>query len=360
MKSSTLCDETKRGVLSNGCDSSANHEDLRREIARLKVACEQARSENVIYSHVAHALAQGCVDLFYVNMDTDEYVEYYADDGRSSLAEKRRAADFFESCKREVKQCVHLEDQAAFVAAMNREFLTEALNRSKAFEMSYRRIKDGKQFYVNMRVTRMKDDGRFIVIAVTDIDELVKQRFAEERMQEERLERVRSLANVDALTSVKNKHAYLEVEARMDRHIAKQDVSPFAIVMLDVNDLKKVNDTAGHQAGDELLQDACKAICDIFKHSPVFRVGGDEFTVIAQGEDYERLEERLEMMRDRNKEALRSGGAVIACGMAKFEDDTCVATVFERADRNMYKDKNRLKSYGKLRLRKRLKPRAKS
>jgi diguanylate cyclase (GGDEF)-like protein len=163
-------------------------------------------------------------------------------------------------------------------------------------------------------------------------------------MQEERLNRVRALASIDALTGVKNKHAYLEVEALMDRQIAEQGMAPFAIVMLDVNDLKKVNDASGHQAGDELLKDACKVICETFKHSPVFRVGGDEFVAIAQGADYERLEERLKDMQDYNAEALKSGGAVIACGTARFQDDTCVASVFERADRDMYEDKIRLKS----------------
>lgn len=334
--------------------SVAKHSDranLLKEIDRLKTAYEKAINENIIYSHVAHALAQGCVDLFYVNIDTGEYVEFHTDDAHSALTERRRDTDFFESCKREAKLFVHTDDQAAFVAAMNQEFLTNALSQSKAFEMAYRRIKDEKQIFVNMRVSRMEDDKRFIVIAVTDIDELVRKRLAEERMQEERLEHVRSLASIDALTGVKNKHAYLEMEARLDRQIVEQSILPFAIVTLDVNDLKKVNDTAGHQAGDELLQTACKTICDIFKHSPVFRIGGDEFAVIAQGEDYEHLEELIGKMRDHNAEALKSGGSVIACGMAWFRSDTCVATVFERADRNMYEDKNRLKSRGRLKLR---------
>ena len=49
-------------------------------------------------------------------------------------------------------------------------------------------------------------------------------------------------------------------------------------------------------------------------------------------------------MAARNDEALRSGGIVIACGMAKRGDDTSVAPVFERADQNMYENKNRLKA----------------
>ncbi len=327
-------------------NSFGNHADLGREFARLEAACEAARSESVVYGRIAHALAQGCVDLFYVNMVTGEYVEYHTGDDHSSLTERRRAGDFFESCKREAKQFIHQDDQVAFITAMDSEFLMDALSRSKAFEMSYRRIIDGKPVFVNLKASRMEADPRFMVIAVTDIDELVRRRRAEERMQEERLERMRSLANVDALTGVRNKHAFLEEEAHMDRQIAEHCMDPFAIVMLDVNDLKKVNDTIGHHAGDELLQNACKAICDVFKHSSVFRIGGDEFAVIAQGEDYEHLEERLGEMRNHNAEALRSGGAVIACGTAWFRDDTCVATVFDRADRNMYENKSRLKLSG--------------
>ena len=111
-----------------------------------------------------------------------------------------------------------------------------------------------------------------------------------------------------------------------------------------MNDLKTVNDTAGHQAGDQYLRDACKIICDIFNHSPVFRVGGDEFAVISQGNDYARIEELIGKVSDHNTEALRANGIVIACGMAKYEDDGCVAPVFERADQRMYENKSALKA----------------
>lgn len=158
------------------CDEPVNHDDLVREVIRLEAACEAARNEGIVYNRIAHALAQGCIDLLYVNMDTDEYVEYHTDDEHSSLTERRRAADFFENCKQEAKLFVHEEDQIAFVAAMNREFLSKALSRSKTFEMTYRRMKDGNYIFVNMRISQMEDDGRFIVIAVTDIDELVRKR----------------------------------------------------------------------------------------------------------------------------------------------------------------------------------------
>ena len=135
------------------------------------------------------------------------------------------------------------------------------------------------------------------------------------------------------------------LEHRKARYVAiGATVLLIAIVVLDINDLKKVNDTNGHQAGDNHLRNACRVICEAFKHSPVFRVGGDEFAVIAQASDYAHIEERLWDVSVHNEEALRSGGVVIACGMAKFENDDCVAVVFDRADRHMYHEKETLKS----------------
>ena len=117
-------------------------------------------------------------------------------------------------------------------------------------------------------------------------------------------------------------------------------------MVLDVNDLKKVNDSAGHEAGDQYIRDACRIICNTFKHSPVFRIGGDEFAVIAQGDDYARIENLIVRMKEYNAQALGSGGIVIACGMARNKGDASVAPVFERADQIMYENKSDLKDPG--------------
>ena len=151
-------------------------------------------------------------------------------------------------------------------------------------------------------------------------------------------------ASVDALTGVKNRHAYLMAEERLNTQIAEERAPAFAVVVLDVNDLKTVNDSLGHDAGDQYLRDACKVICDTFKHSPVFRIGGDEFAVIAQGGDYDRMAQLMEQMRAHNDQALQNGGIVIACGMARRADNESVASVFERADQNMYENKSDLKA----------------
>ncbi|MBQ9517708.1 MAG: diguanylate cyclase [Eubacterium sp.] len=74
------------------------------------------------------------------------------------------------------------------------------------------------------------------------------------------------------------------------------------------------------------------------------RVGGNEFAVISQSEDYERIDELIKTVSEHNAAADASGGIVIACGMAKYDNEPCVAPVFERADQNMYDNKNTLKN----------------
>ena len=148
---------------------------------------DKTQETNPVYYRLAQALARGYTDLFYVNTDTGDYVEYHTDDDPGVLTEARRGRDFFDSCEREAQLFVHADDRAAFVAAMNREFLTGALAGGKVFEITYRRIKDRAPFYVQMRVSRAEEDERYIVIAVRDIDELTRKRRAEERIREERV-----------------------------------------------------------------------------------------------------------------------------------------------------------------------------
>ena len=163
----------------------------------------------------------------------------------------------------------------------------------------------------------------------------------------EKLEQVQSQASIDALTGIKNKNAYQQKESIINQRIMAHRQPEFAITVLDVNNLKEINDTLGHKAGDECICLACKVICKIFKRSPVYRIGGDEFAVISVDEDYENLNELIDIVSKHNEDAIVNGGIVIACGYAKYVDENSVAEVFNKADKKMYENKTLLKQQKK-------------
>lgn len=164
----------------------------------------------------------------------------------------------------------------------------------------------------------------------------------------EKLVQVQNMAEIDFLTGIKNKNAYKERVSLMDKRIKKNRQPEFAIVVLDVNDLKLINDTEGHEAGDKYICDACNLICQTFKRSPVYRIGGDEFVVISQDEDYARSDELINSILQHNEDAIANGGLVIACGMAKYNHENSVTEVFESADKKMYENKKYLKERKKI------------
>ena len=319
---------------------------MRREFASTKAEYEQAKVNGIIYTHLAQALAYGYDEIFYVHLDTDEYINYGIDD-HGLLYEKRRGPKFFDSCQVEVHTLVCEPDREQFSKAMVRETLLEQIEMRRAFEMTYRVPKEGEPFYVRMRATRALDDDNVIIIGINDVDEEMKIQRAQDLLREadltRRLASAQRQANIDSMTGVKNKHAYLEYETRLEFAIKEAADTKFAISIIDVNDLKVVNDTLGHQAGDQWIREACRIVCTTFKRSPVFRVGGDEFCVISQGDDYENLEELVQVIRDHNKEAVASGGVVIACGTAMYSKGDAVADVYKRADDAMYANKVELK-----------------
>ncbi len=319
---------------------------IKREFASTKKEYEEAKVNSIIYNHLAQTLAYGYDEIFYVRLDTEDYINYGTDyDGQ--LFEKRRGPKFFDSCQVEVNTLVCEPDREMFSKAMVRETLLEQIDSKRAFEMTYRVPKDGEPYFVRMRATRALGDKNVLVIGVSDVDEEMKVRRAQDLLREadltRRLSAAQRQANIDSMTGVRNKHAYLEYETRLEYTIKETEEPKFAISIIDINDLKYVNDNMGHQAGDKWIREACRIVCTTFKHSPVFRVGGDEFCVISQGDDYENLEELVQVIRDHNKEAVASGGVVIACGTAKYSKGDAVADVYKRADDAMYVNKVELK-----------------
>ena len=166
-----------------------------------------------------------------------------------------------------------------------------------------------------------------------------------EQQQNQELGSVKEMAYTDPLTGVKNKHAYVEKEDYFDTAIREATVTSFAVVVFDLNNLKKVNDTFGHESGDKYIVKSVNLIKSVFSNMTIFRFGGDEFVVILEGDDYKN---RLQLIRKFNKVIERNIGTyepIIAVGLSEFSpnNDNTFRAVFSRADERMYVRKKYLK-----------------
>ena len=220
---------------------------------------------------------------------------------------------------------------------------TLAIEQDEFFEMQTKRLHDADNTSVLVIM------GLFGVALVVMLVNYRSMRKWEQKALDERDE-AHTIALTDPMTGVKSKHAFLLKQQEVDAAIDEGKAEEFAIAVCDVNGLKVINDTLGHKAGDEYILNASKMVCDVFQHSPVFRVGGDEFVAILAGRDYLVRDELMKDLHDRSVKHIGTKGVVVSGGLAEYRpgDDASFHDVFERADVLMYEEKKLLKSMGSI------------
>lgn len=183
----------------------------------------------------------------------------------------------------------------------------------------------------------------------------IKEEYKEELEQsralvaqgQEQLNETKQIAYTDPLTNVKNKHAYVEEEERIDKLIAQNKMRDFAVVVFDLNGLKMINDTKGHDAGDAYIIDACRTIEKYFGHEHLYRFGGDEFVAILFDEQYKNRANLMNEFEHFIGDCLGTDLPIISSGMSKYRKgaDNTYHAVFYRADKIMYSRKDILKEH---------------
>jgi diguanylate cyclase (GGDEF)-like protein len=173
--------------------------------------------------------------------------------------------------------------------------------------------------------------GEFSVAFNAMIDALREKQAAEEQ--------VRYLSMHDTLTGLYNRTYFTEEMARLERGRS----FPVSILLADLDDLKKVNDTRGHAAGDLILQEAALILQKgVRSDDVVARIGGDEFVVILPETDVNDAARVLE--RIRAVEADYNAGSVefsiaMSVGMATAHENGPLEQTLRLADQRMYEDK---------------------
>ena len=315
--------------------------DIDDEITIQNMKLENQKKQ-VTFTQIAEILAVNYDVIYYVDIKDASYISYECRNIYGEVDVQRTGEDFFEDSKIDISNIVHKNDRDLALDFVNKHHLISALTDKKSCSIEYRIVAFRKTHYVRMSVQKTTDGSHYI-IGIENIDDEIRK----EKQHLKALNTEKELARRDELTGVKNKTAYTELEKSVQSNIDNgMDYLPFGLVVCDTNNLKKINDSKGHTVGDEYIKKSAMLLCNTFVHSPVFRVGGDEFIVFLRGNDYANKDELMNNLRAKVHENLHSKTEpVLASGFAEFVPgkDLLVSEIFERADKDMYKNKRELK-----------------
>ncbi len=299
--------------------------------------------DNETNNLIAISLAKHYECVYLIDIETNNYIVFTDSESVKNTEYPNEGEDFFVDAKKNADLFIHPDDVEFMLKSYDKEEMLSKLSESDVFSIIFRAVIDGKIYHMR-HVDIMCKDRKHIVCCLENIEEEIMR--SEEKERD--LQSAKRMAHHDALTGVRNSNAFREYADSIDSELeAEGNHSPFGIVMFDINDLKRINDTRGHSFGDEAIQNASRMICNIYKHSPVFRMGGDEFIAFLSGHDYEQRDDLLKKAKSESLANKRSrSGPVVACGMAVYDPqiDHKIDSVYDRADKKMYENKKEIKT----------------
>ena len=148
---------------------------------------DRSDRQEVTFSHIARALAADYFNLYYVDLDTEQYTEYRPDPRHRSLQVEKQGADFFRVSRQEALELIYEEDREAFIAAFTKENVLREVSGHGTFTLNYRLMLDGAPVYVNMKVTRIQTEGDHIIIGISNVDAQMRHQEELERIREEEI-----------------------------------------------------------------------------------------------------------------------------------------------------------------------------
>ncbi len=195
------------------------------------------------------------------------------DDGRivdanQSLAEMLRH-DIDELVGRTLREFTHPDDVRA--SQPHRARLELGIVDSFRIDQRFRK-RDGDYIWARTRVSATEDDG--VMLAITHIEDVTEQRRAAEQL--------RYAARHDELTGLPNRSYLMHL---LQERLATSEINEVAVLFVDLDHFKIVNDSLGHEVGDQLLQVVSERLRFALRDDDVLaRFGGDEFIVVLAGE----------------------------------------------------------------------------
>lgn len=152
----------------------------------------------------------------------------------------------------------------------------------------------------------------------------------------------------DSMTDIQNRHAFHVAVAEYTRSMHTYE--NICMGLFDLNGLKVVNDSYGHEYGDIYICDAVKLMSEVFRDYDLFRIGGDEFAIIMTDIELHLPEQRREQLqsavREYNKHSKFEAGIAFGYAFCLYAEEESLEQAMKRADGNMYAEKKRMKARG--------------
>ncbi len=232
------------------------------------------------------------------------------------------------------------------------------LKKTKALEERVRSYSEDKDVMIAAQIEsefsgndEISSLGHQFATMILEIDTHIKKLMQTSKKLEDTQQKANAMnesANKDALTGIRNKNAYDKEVTLIEQEMVHGECE-FGIAMVDMNHLKHINDTYGHDKGNVAIQKLCKLVCDTFHHSPVFRIGRDEFVILLKGNDYQKIDKLVSDFNqvvehpDPAKESWECPSAAIGYALYDPAIDNNFASVFNRADLAMFEKKKKMK-----------------
>jgi diguanylate cyclase (GGDEF)-like protein/PAS domain S-box-containing protein len=241
-------------------------EDDRRLVVRLRDVSEreqQSRALDQARRRFQQAFQSAPTGMALVRLDDGRIV-----DANQSLAEMlRRDVEELVGCT--LREFTHPDDVRA--AQPHRARLELGIVDSFRIDQRYRR-RDGEYVWARTRVSSTEDDG--VMLAITHIEDVTEQRRAAEQL--------RDAARHDELTGLPNRSYLMHL---LHDRLATAEVDEVAVLFVDLDHFKTINDSLGHEVGDQLLQVVSERLRSALREGDVLaRFGGDEFIIVMRGE----------------------------------------------------------------------------
>ena len=243
-------------------------------------------------------------------------------------------------------------EEKEFVKRIASEIVSEIDSVIESLERHNRNLSKKEESFKEIEQSvedrSVKDMVSQVLVELKEIrkqNEELKKRLEEANSQikklTEELEEKEKEATIDFLTQVANRASFDRALSDMVNDFYRRNY-PFALIMIDIDDFKKINDTYGHQAGDYVLQELARVLKSQLRARDVIaRYGGEEFAIILPGVTFsqalrvaERLRRSIEKHLFKYKDVQIP--VTISVGLAMMRDGLDETAIIEKADKALY------------------------